>query len=342
MVKGIAVAVTVVGLLGITACNPAAKGHGDAAGSDSGGDDVIIAVAGLSNLHNVPLVVARSLGYYKDEGVNVQLQDLQAGSRALQAMMSGSAQAAASFYDHTLDMQHDGKNVTSWVTLSTSPGAVLVVPPKHAREIDSVKDLKGHPIGVSAPGSAEDQYMAVALNRAGMSEADIGKISIGTGSSAVAALEKGKVYAAWMFEPAFSQFAARNPGTKTIIDTRTAKGMQDLFGSGGYAAETLYSKTEWLDAHGAQAKKVNVAIVRALKWMASHSAKQIASKIPADLKGKDSAAYVRVLHDTLPIFTKDGAMPKNGYKGNVQLLKIAEGYTNLKPKKTFTNDYLPH
>lgn len=316
-------------------------GSNSASATTAGGDKVVIAVAGLSNLHNVPLVVARSLGYYKDEGVNVELQDLQAGSRALEALMSGSAQAAASFYDHTLDMQAKHQEVTAWITLTTSPGAVLVVPPKHAAEVTSVSALKGHPIGVSAPGSAEDQYMAVAFHRVGMTESDVSKVSIGTGSSAVAAMEKGSVYAAWLFEPAFSQFVARDPGSRVLIDTRSQAGMQALFGNGGYAAETLYSQNSWLSTHQADARKVDAAVVKALHWMSTHTAAQIAEQIPATLRGADKAAYVKVLSGTLPIYTKNGAMPTNGYVGNVELLKLSQGYDHLQPTKTFTNEYLP-
>ncbi|UQN14906.1 ABC transporter substrate-binding protein [Gulosibacter sp. ACHW.36C] len=324
----------------------AALGIGLAGCADSGsasqansGDATVIAVAGLTNLHNIPLVLADELGYFEEEGVNVQLSDLQSGTKALEAVESGSAPIAASFYDHTLRMQSKGRGYTSFVVLSDSPGAVLATPPSSSGEVTSIADLKGQPVGIAAPGSAEQAYFEQALQENGMELSDVSLVTTGTGSSAVAAMEGGQVVAGWMFEPAFSQFEERNDGTGILIDTRTHEGTTELFGEGGYAAETLYTKNEWLQANPDTAQAIVNATVRAIKWMHEHTAEEIAEAMPQDLIGDDFDSYVDVLDKNLEIYTDDGLMPEGGYEANVQLLESAEGLTDLRPTETFTNEY---
>ncbi|WP_053387512.1 ABC transporter substrate-binding protein [Leucobacter japonicus] len=331
LLSGGLLAAATIGLIGCAS-------PGNAGGGDDG-SPTLIAVAGLTNLHNIPLVLADELGYFEEEGVNVELSDLQSGTKALEAVESGSAQAAASFYDHTLRMQAKGRDYTAFIVLSDSPGAVLAVPPASAKDITSVDDLKGQPVGIAAPGSAEEAYFSEALQRADLSLTDVSLVTTGTGASAVAAMEGGQVVAGWMYEPAFSQFEARNAGTGTLIDTRTAEGSKELFGDGGYAAETLYTKNEWLDANPETAQGIVNATVKALKWMQDHSAEEITEAMPANLVGEDPKAYADVLSKNLEIYTQDGKMPENGYEANVRLLESSQGLSDLRPEETFTNEF---
>lgn len=324
-------AAAALGVTSLAACS------GEAASDDG---KVTIAVAGLTNLHNVPLVLADEFGYFAEEGVDVELIDSQSGTKALEAVASNSADVAASFYDHTLRMQAKGQSYKAFIVLSKSPGAILAVPPSKASQVTSVADLKGLPVGIAAPGAAEDAYFSQALRNVGLTREDVSLVTTGTGASAVAAMESGQVAAGWMYEPAFSQFEGRNPGTGILVDTRTEAGVTEMFGEGGYAAETLYTKADWLEKNGDAARKVDRAVVKALAWMSDQSAAEITAKMPESLTGSDRKAYAEVLDATLPIFTTDGKMPKGGYEANVALLESSQGLSDLRPTETFTNDYV--
>src|SRR5262245_44514262 len=72
--------------------------------SESGAKRVRIAVGGQNQLIYLPTTLARELGFYRDEGVDVELQDHAGGSKALQAAVGGSADVVSGFYDHTIQM----------------------------------------------------------------------------------------------------------------------------------------------------------------------------------------------------------------------------------------------
>ena len=57
---------------------------------------VSIAVGGKNLLYYLPLTIAEQLGYFKEEGLQVEISDFAGGSKALQALVGGSARRSAS------------------------------------------------------------------------------------------------------------------------------------------------------------------------------------------------------------------------------------------------------
>src|SRR5215471_6835914 len=113
---------------------------------------VRLAVGGQSALYYLPLTVTDRLGYFKDEGLAVEISDLQGGSKALQALLGGSADVVTGAFDHTIQMQAKGQAITAVVQLGRFPGFVLALVGPKAAAYKSAADLKGMKIGVTAPG----------------------------------------------------------------------------------------------------------------------------------------------------------------------------------------------
>ena len=72
--------------------------------------------------------------------------------------------------------------------------------------------------------------------------------------------------------------------------------------------------TEWVNGHKQTVQKLVNALVKTLRWMSTHSADEIAAKMPADYAQGGKALYAQSIKSTLPMFTKDGVMPENGPK----------------------------
>src|SRR6478735_523025 len=65
---------------------------------------ITIAVGGKSLFYYLPLTVAERKGYFRDEGLEVEIPDFAGGARALQAMVGGSADMVSGAYEHTINM----------------------------------------------------------------------------------------------------------------------------------------------------------------------------------------------------------------------------------------------
>ncbi len=73
----------------------------------------------------LPLTVVDRLGYFKDDGLDVEISDFPGGAQALQALIGGSADVVAGAFDHTIQMQAKGQPIVAVVELGRFPGFVL-------------------------------------------------------------------------------------------------------------------------------------------------------------------------------------------------------------------------
>src|SRR5690349_9358534 len=76
---------------------------------------VSIAVGGKNLFYYLPLTIAEQQGYFKDEGLQVEISDFAGGAKALQALVGGSADVVSGAYEHTINMQAKGQSITAFV-----------------------------------------------------------------------------------------------------------------------------------------------------------------------------------------------------------------------------------
>ncbi|MEU2376508.1 ABC transporter substrate-binding protein [Streptomyces misionensis] len=329
-------------LTSLTACANDAAGSSADTGSGGGGkgETVKIMVGGLDKVIYMPAMLTQRLGYFQDEGLNVQLMTEPAGVQAETALVAGQVQGAVGFYDHTLDLQTKGKSVESVVQFSRAPGEVEVVSDKAAGDLTSPKDFKGRKLGVTGLGSSTDfltKYLAV---KNGVKVSEFTPVAVGAGPTFIAALQKGSIDGGMTTDPTVATILDKKAG-KILLDMRTPEGSQQALG-GPYPSSSLYMQTDWVNGHKDTVQKLVNAFVKTLKWMSTHSADEIAAKMPADYSQGDKALYTQSIKSTLPMFTDDGVMPQNGPETVEKVLKAFN--PNIKNadvdlSKTYTTEF---
>ncbi|MFE9097098.1 ABC transporter substrate-binding protein [Streptomyces sp. NPDC007264] len=328
----------------LTACaNEAASTASSGSGSkgDGKGVKVKIMVGGLDKVIYLPAMLTQRLGYFDAEGLDVELLSEPAGVQAETALVSGQVQGAVGFYDHTLDLQTKGKHVESVVQFSHAPGEVEIVSSKRASDITSPKDFKGRKLGVTGLGSSTDfltKYLAV---KNGVKISEFSPVAVGAGPTFIAALQKGSIDAGMTTDPTVATVMQKNLG-QVLVDMRTPQGSQDALG-GPYPSSSLYMQTDWVDSHKDTVQKLANAFVKTLQWMSTHSANEIAAKMPADYSQGNKTLYASAIKSTLPMFTKDGVMPEDGPETVEKVLKAFN--PNIKNAtidlgKTFTTEFV--
>ena len=242
-------------------------------------DKISIMVGGYEKQIYLPAKLAEGLGYFKDEGLNVELLNEPAGVDAENEMLAGAVQGVVGFYDHCIDLQGKGKFVESVVQFSQAPGEVELVSAKHP-EIKSPADFKGKNLGVTGLGSSTNfltQYLAV---KAGLKLGEFTSVPVGAGQTFIAAMQQDAIQAGMTTEPTISRLL-KTGEAKVLIDMRTMAGTKAVLG-GTYPAASLYMDAAWVDAHKDEVQKLANAFVKTLKFISSHSAEEIADKMPKD------------------------------------------------------------
>src|SRR3989475_5254693 len=162
---------------------------------------VSIAVGGKAAFYYLPLTIAEQLGYFKDEGLDVEISDFEGGSKALQAVVGGSADVVSGAWENTIDQQPKGLQMQGFVLQGRYPAISVGLAKANAANYKSPKDLKGMKIGVSAPGSSTNRMVLHLLAKDGLKGDDVSIIGVGTSSGAIAAIKSGQIDAVSNVDP---------------------------------------------------------------------------------------------------------------------------------------------
>ncbi|WP_429952099.1 ABC transporter substrate-binding protein [Comamonas sediminis] len=305
-------------------------------------DTVTIMVGGINKIIYLPAKLAESLGYFKEEGLKVELQSQPAGVDAENQLIAGAVQGVVGFYDHTIDLQAKGKEIQAIAVFCKVPGEVELVSTKAAAGgFQSMADAKGKTLGVTGLGSSTEFLTRYLVDKQGVASKDYSLLPVGAGNSFIAGMKQDRIQAGMTTEPTVSQML-KTGEAKVLVDMRSEEGTQAALG-GLYPAASLYVRNEWAASHKDQAAKLARAFGKTMQYISSHSAEDIADKMPKDYYGNDKELYVAALKASLPMYTKDGKMPEGGPE---TVLKVLSAYKpNVKSAhidlaKTYSNAYL--
>lgn len=279
-----------------------------AAAQAAGKKDVSIAVSGPpAQLYFLPVVLAKQLGYFEQAGVNVQLQHFNAGAKALEAVIGGSADLVAGAYEHAIRLQPKGQRLQSIVLFGRYPENVLGISKSQAANYKSAADLKGKVIGITGPGSATQTFLYLILENAGLQPGDVTTVTVGAGAVAVAAVRRQtELFAISNLDLAITELAMSGD-IVIAVDSRTAEGTKAVYG-GDYASGSLYGPAAFVAENPDTAQAIATAMVRTLKWLAGATPDDIIAKLPPDFYQQNPAVYREALRRNLPSFSPDGLL----------------------------------
>jgi NitT/TauT family transport system substrate-binding protein len=304
-------------------------------------EKVAIMVAGIEKQIYLPAKLAERLGYFTEQEIVVELLSEPAGVHAQDVLLAGAVQGVVGFYDHTIELQARGKAVESVVQFGQAPGEVELVSSKMADAIKSPADFKGKTLGVTGLGSSTHfltQYLAVSH---GVKINEISVVPVTSGDKFIAAMKNGTIDAGMTTEPTVSRML-KSGGAKVLIDLRSPEATVSALG-GLYPAACLYMQTAWVNGHKVLVQKLANAFVKALRYIQTHSAEEIASQLPADYYAGDRELYVQALARGKAMFTPDGRMPASGPPTVLKVLSTVD--RNIQGKRidlsrTYTTEFV--
>jgi NitT/TauT family transport system substrate-binding protein len=298
-------------------------------------------VGGQTQVMYLPLTLADQLGYFKAGGISVEINDLKGSPDALKALIDGSVDMVTGPYEQTIRAQTQGKFIKTVATFDVSPGLVLMVAKQYQDKVKSIKDLVGHPVGVASPGSPSDEMVKYLLKKNDLAPDAVPVAAIGSGSTAIAAISSGQVWAGVIVDPAASELE-KSGNARTVYDTRTGAGTKDVFG-GSWPAGGFYALTDFVKQNPRTVQAMVRAGVKTLKYMKSHSPDDIAGHLPSSFFANgDRAAFTATLKANMGIFSDSGLMPADGPKNVFETLKAADPKTDWSTvdlKKTYDNTF---
>jgi NitT/TauT family transport system substrate-binding protein len=281
--------------------------------------DLKLGVGGAPALYYLPLAVTERLGYFKEQGLNVEVNDFKGGSQSLTALVGGSAHVVTGAYEHTIRMQVKGQDILAVIELGRYPGIALAVKKDRADKIRTVADLKGAKIGVTAPGSSTNMIVWYLMAKAGLKPDDAAFIGVGTGPSAIAAIQRGEIDAISNIDPVIAKLQSTGD-IEVLAETRTTEGTTKVFG-GPMSAAVLYMKREFMTANPNTVQALVNAFYKGLKWLEKATPEQIAAAVPEQYWLGDKDLYTAAVKANLQVYSRDGIVSQDSQQRSLDFLK---------------------
>ena len=268
---------------------------------------LVLAVGGKPALQYLPLTVADQLGYFRAEGLELEIIDMQTAVRASQALAGGAAQVCASAFEQVLALQARNQWYQAFVVQARTPQIAFGVSTRAMPGYKTLADLKGKKIGIAAPGSSSYMVVNLLLSRARLGAGDVGFVELGNTPAALAALRSGQIDAISYSDPVMTLLEQKGE-VKVISDTRTLKGTVDVFG-GPMPSACLYAPSEFVQKNPNTCQALTNAIVHALKWLQTAGPGDIIKTVPDAYLLGDRALYLASFEQVRESISPDGLMP---------------------------------
>ncbi len=285
----------------------------------------------------LPCDVAQALGLFKQEGLDVTDESMGRAD-AYNALANGSVDFSAYGIDLPIAAQGTGKEMQMVIEFERFPAFILLVDSALKDKIKTVADLKGKTI--VGPGGVPGLFLYVTA-QAGLKPEDVTLTSGGDGVQITGQMQRGVLDAAVTGEPYTTQLV-KSGAAYPLVDLATEADSTKWLG-GEYPEFSLVTTTEMTQKHPQTVQKVTNALVKALHYIATHSAADIAAILPDSVTGKDRALYIAALEHMLPAFSKDGLVSASGVKNAVAIDKALGAIkpdAQINISALYTNDFV--
>jgi NitT/TauT family transport system substrate-binding protein len=243
-------------------------------------------------LCGVPYEVARSANLFKSHGLDVELVYTRGGNAAMQALVGGAVDYAATALDVAIQAYVNvGADIRRFAVTGRLPLFALVTAPRTANQIRSVKDLEGKTVAVSALGNADHALALYLLKEAG---ADAGKVQFATmGVNLLEALRQGQIDAGLVQEPALTLL--EKSGARVLVNAMNLDDARKFLG-GAYEFMGVAVRGKEVTERKPEMLALSAALSDALKTLRNMSGEQLVAALPREMTaGLDTKEFAEIL-----------------------------------------------
>jgi NitT/TauT family transport system substrate-binding protein len=148
--------------------------------------------------------VPKSMGFWKEEGLDVEVQLANGTGTALQQLIAGQVVGSVGGVPPTMALINKGAQI---ITIASINSRNIYYPVAlQSSRIKTVQDMKGAKVGVVSASSSNVYWIKAMVQRYGLDpDKDLELVSVGSGPAALQALQSGRVDVLQMFEASYDQ-----------------------------------------------------------------------------------------------------------------------------------------
>lgn len=290
--------------------------------------------------------LAKHLGYFKEEGLDVSIVPGQSSAATVQLLLTGRADVGVAQPDPVM-IQRANANIPliSFYPVSRRGTNVLIV--KDGSPLQSLKDIKGKKVGVGDLGSASVNYLKSRLGEEGMALGDVSLVATGYGTPGFEALKGGTTDMAVSFNGGVARMTAAGYKVRVLPQPESER---DLY------TYNLFATSDYIRANPDVIKGIGRATAKATVYLKNNPEAAVrafwayapdrAPKDPNDKAAMErditilKAQIVDMAADTLPDDFAWGSQDAAIYaKAQDYLMKVEQIKAPKDPSIYFDNTY---
>lgn len=226
----------------------------------------------------VPYEVTRAENFFANEGLDVELVYTRGGNAAMQALVGGAVDYAATSFDVAVQAFANGAEIRRFATTGRLPLFALAVAPGQVNEVNAFKDLEGKTVGISALGNADHTLLLFLLKQAGADSSTVQFAALGP--NMFEALRRGQVAAGMVQEPALTLIVA--DGGRVLFNAMDLADAQKFLG-GPYEFMGVSYRAAEREERLEEMQAVARALEAGLQFQRQAPVSQLREALPSEL-----------------------------------------------------------
>jgi len=290
--------------------------------------------AHTGTLFMAPVYIAEAAGFFAEEGIDLELTEVDSGALGIAALVSGQVQLFDADPFQAVNLRRQGRQIIFIYNLTRRVTLDMVMHPEVARRLNVSRSmpiaqrfaaLRGLKLGITSPGAATDVYMRYYLRRAGLNpDRDAQIVAAGGGANLLAALRTRQIDAFHLSAP--TPYLAERDGFGTIVIKSSAGDVPELdnFMYTGIAVHNVFA-----NQNGDVLRRWIRAVNKGNELMRRDQAAAV-THLRKHFPRQDPAILTLALREIIPALSENGRISSPMLDKHLQFL-LDSGQITLKP-----------
>jgi NitT/TauT family transport system substrate-binding protein len=312
-------------------------------GAASAASKVNVTFSSIGYLYT-PFFVAQDLGFFKENGLEIEEIRTGSGSKAATIVISGDAQFYLGTIDKITKAKAKGKDLLSVCAMMTKMGSTLIIRKGVKPDIEKlpleekVPQMKGLTIGVTGRGSGTDvlaRYILANYSKLDPDK-DVNLVPIGKASAYYASVKTGNVDIAVRSEPVPAN-CVHQFGSRYFIDI--VGGEIPFFSD--YLYISVIGRKDYIEKNPDITKAFVKSMVKALHLIRENPDKGL-QVMKARIPNVEPAIHDIIWKSHKQAYSPDGVITKSGVQAGQDFIMFLKDAKTIYPfDEIATNKYLP-
>jgi len=295
----------------------------------------------VSSMQHLPVLLAQHLGYFKAEGLQVDVieQSFAATTQALNP--SPVLQVWSAPCLQSLQAARSSDPLLSVVQTGRTPQMALGAPRRMVSSMKSLKELEGKKVGIMEAGSLAQLCVDYAVLLAGGNPKNINYEVLGNPLTAITMLRGGGIEFLCASDPLITMLEKKGE-IESLRNFRSLKETQRAFG-GLLPGNALLVPTSLAAKNTAVCQSLVNAVVRAVKWLRTAGPSDLLGNMLDSTYLTDRAIYLNAVDNMRESYAIDGMLSNEVFALALRVCNTLDPVSAPERKKNgsfYTNEFV--